>query len=102
VVVDSVGDLIFASTDATRLHGYLYALLQHFAVDGVTSLFTYETHDVGMPSMRVSTLADNIVLLGIELREDMRRTLRVVKARGIEHDLRAHQMRISREGVEIS
>jgi circadian clock protein KaiC len=103
VVLDSVGDLIDASTDETRLHGYLYALLQHFAVDGVTSLFTYEAPDVGLPSaIRVSTLADNILLLGIDLGKEVRRTIRIVKARATAHDLQARELKISSKGVQVS
>ena len=32
IVIDSLGDLANAASDPTRLHGYLYALVQHFAV----------------------------------------------------------------------
>lgn len=36
VVIDAVGDLLGAASDLQRLHSYLYALAQHFAVQGVS------------------------------------------------------------------
>ncbi len=102
VVIDAVGDLLGAASDMQRLHGYLYALSQHFAVQGVSSIFTYETTVTGEVERRLSALADNIVLLGLELEERRgRRTLRVMKARGIGHDLDVHELRITAKGVEI-
>lgn len=102
LAVDAVGDLLGAASDPERLHSYLYALSQHFAVQGVSSLFTYEllfSHEV---ERRLSALADNIVLLGLELQARRgQRTLRVVKARGISHDLDQHELRISGQGIEV-
>ena len=43
VVIDAVGDLVSAASDAQRLHDYVYALVQHFTVKGVTSILTFET-----------------------------------------------------------
>ena len=42
VVLDAVGDLSLASPDAQRTHDYLYALVQQFAVAGITALFLLE------------------------------------------------------------
>jgi circadian clock protein KaiC len=102
VVIDAVGDLLGAASDLQRLHGYLYALAQHFAVQGVSSIFTYETAASGDVERRLSALADNILLIGVELAERRGlRTLRVVKARGIAHDLDVHELRISGKGAEV-
>ena len=103
LVVDAVGDLLVAANDPQRLHSYLYALSQHFAVKGVTSLFPYETvlGTIGTET-RISALADNILLLGIELNgREGGRTLRVVKARGLHHDLNVHGLKITSKGVEV-
>lgn len=103
MVIDAVGDLLDAASDAHRLQNYLYALAQHFAVRGVTSLFHYETVDTGRIETRFSNLADNILLLGIELEDGRgRRTMRVVKARGVAHDLDIHELRIKESGVEVT
>ncbi len=102
VVVDAVGDLVAAANDTNRLHSYLYALTQHFAVSGVTSLFTYETTTTGDVEKRLSALADNILLLGVEVaKRRARRTIRIVKARGIKHDLDVEDLRITGKGVEV-
>ncbi|MDP9035257.1 MAG: AAA family ATPase [Myxococcota bacterium] len=102
VVFDAVGDLLSAVSDAQRLPDYLYALAQHFAVKGVTSLFHYETVAPGLAERRFSAFADNILLLGIKLKEGRaRRTMRIVKARGIEHDLHVHEVCITKSGVEV-
>lgn len=102
LVIDAVGDLLGAASDLQRLHSYLYALAQHFAVQGVSSIFTYEIVASGEIERRLSALADNIILLGLELEERRgRRTLRVVKARGIGHDLDVHEMRLTAKGAEV-
>jgi len=103
-VVDAVGDLLLASSDRQRLNNYLYALAQHFAVKGVTSLFPYETIGVGHElDTRMSALADNIILLGVELdKTQARRTLRVVKLRGTEHDMNVHELHISSHGCRVA
>ncbi|ANH67755.1 ATPase domain-containing protein [Mitsuaria sp. 7] len=103
LVVDAVGDLLMTTSDPQRLHSYLYALAQHFAVKGVTSMFTYETIGKDLfTETRMSALADNIILLGIQIEDrKARRTLRIVKARGIAHDLDEHELTISSSGVKV-
>lgn len=102
VAIDAVGDLLAAANDIQRLHNYLYALEQHFAVWGVTSILSYETLNNGEVESRLSRLADNIILLGIHLDARRgRRTIRIVKARGIEHDLDERDLRITSHGVEV-
>lgn len=102
IVIDALGDLVVAADDERRLHGYLYALAQHLTVKGATSLFTYEATYPELTATRLSALADNIFLLGIELHGGRgRRTFRVVKARGIAHDLDVREMRIAATGIEI-
>lgn len=102
VVIDSIGDLLGAASDHQRLHSYLYALTQHLAVEGVSGLFTYETVETTAIERRLSALADNIILLGMELSARRgARTLRIVKARGIPHDLDVHELKITGKGVEV-
>src|SRR5206468_12581612 len=43
LVIDALGDLASAATDPQRLHDYLYALVQHFAVSTITSVLNFET-----------------------------------------------------------
>ena len=103
VAIDAVGDLVAATNDVHRLHSYLYALSQHFAVNGVTSMFPYEIGANRERELRLSALGDNIIALGVEIEGGKgRRTMRIVKARGIDHDLDERQLRISGRGVEVS
>jgi circadian clock protein KaiC len=107
VVIDALGDLAIAAGDATRMHGYLYALVQHFAVRGVSSMFTLETDPPIMASDenngRLSHMTDNIVFLELRARDNVvGRTLRVAKARGIAHDLQARSVKINRDGLRVS
>jgi circadian clock protein KaiC len=103
LVVDAVGALITAATDMDRLHDYLYALTQHFAVMGVTSLLPLETFRVSNEArVRMSSVTDHLLELGIALEGDRaRRTLRVVKARGVAHDLDVHTLTITAHGLEV-
>ena len=107
VVIDAIGDLAIAADDATRLHGYLYALVQHFAVMGVTSMLTLETDppqlSIDADHGRLSHMTDNIVFLEIRARDGVvGRTIRVAKARGVAHDLQSRDLTIDGGGLRIT
>jgi circadian clock protein KaiC len=106
VVIDALGDLAIAASDPTRMHGYVYALVQHFAVMGVSSILTLETDPPIMARDemhgRLSHMTDNIVFL--EVRTDggtVRRALRVAKARGVAHDLQVREIQIGGGGLSV-
>jgi circadian clock protein KaiC len=107
VVIDSLNDLAAASKDPQRLHEYIYSLTQHFVVNGVTSIITFETTG-GLSESRAelagkfSNIADNIFLLGINGPPDYDRTICCIKARGVNHDLKPHTMQITSRGVKIN
>jgi circadian clock protein KaiC len=107
LVIDAVGDLVTAARDAQRLHDYLYALSQHFAVTGVTAVFTFETARPGITGgyaidAPFSHLSDNILLLELRIEEDStRRELRVLKTRGSAHDPRVRQVKITGDGLAV-
>lgn len=106
VVIDAIGDLAIAAGDPTRMHDYLYAMVQHFAVLGVTSVFTMETDPPIMTSDehhgRLSHMTDNIVFLDIRAKHGViGRTIRIAKARGIAHDLQERDIRIDASGMRI-
>ena len=108
VVLDAIGDLAISANNVDRLHDYLYALTQHFAARGVTSILTYETTggltDTGTNSQigRLSYMSDNILLLDIRRDKQIRREITCYKARGISHDLASHEMQISGRGIAVS
>jgi circadian clock protein KaiC len=77
LVIDALGDLASAATDAQRLHDYLYALVQHFAVSSITSILNFETAGNSISGDGVqnamSYLSDNVVLLTLDGEERTRR-----------------------------
>lgn len=107
VVIDAVGDLVMAASDSQRLHDYLYSLVQHFAVNGVTSLLTYESGismdgGVNMSEQRFSYMSDNVLAIALGGEERTRRTIRVVKTRNSAHDPVVRQLEISSAGARVT
>jgi len=106
VVIDALGDLAVAASDPTRMQDYLYALVQHFAVMGVSSMLTLETDPPVLTSTeshgRLSHMTDNIVFLELqEQNGSLARRLRIAKARGAAHDLQWRELQISAEGLRV-
>ncbi len=103
VVIDAVDDLVSSTSDHYRLLGYLYALAQHFVVRGISSLMTTElsqTHEERF-SGQISAVVDSIVKLDVDHQGDVgRRTLRIVKARGLSHDLNTREIKITSHGLQ--
>ncbi|HTB73060.1 MAG TPA: ATPase domain-containing protein [Polyangiaceae bacterium] len=104
VVIDAVGELVSSASDPQRLHDYLYALVQHFTVRGVTSMLMFEITGGGPDSWfeansasgRFSYMSDNIIILSTA-----RRRLSVVKARATLHDLGSHELEITGQGLRV-
>jgi circadian clock protein KaiC len=105
LVLDAVGDLASAATDPQRLHDYLYALVQHFAVRTITSVLNFETTGNTVPGTGVqnamSYLSDNVLLLTVDGEERTRRSLRVLKTRGSAHDTRVREVEIGAGGLRF-
>jgi circadian clock protein KaiC len=107
VVIDSIGDLAMSASDPQRLHDYLYALVQHFAVKSITAMFTLE---IGPRSIsdgsdsalgRVSYMSDNLIWLALKQIPETRRELTCTKSRGSEQSLDTHQFHIRKDGLHI-
>ena len=103
VVVDSVGDLVGAASDHQRLYSYLYALMQHFVARRVACVLTQTTTSIASPMEgQICALSDAIVRLDLEWHGDRaRRTLKIVKARGSNHELDVQDFRITSKGIEV-
>ena len=63
-------------------------MIQHFNVNGITSLLIRETpgqpstgYGLGDSEIKLSYMSDNIVVLSMDLKEKVKRTLAVLKAR---------------------
>jgi circadian clock protein KaiC len=105
VVIDAVGDLISATSDPQRLHDYIYALVQHFTVKGVTTILTYETAGLSPETWftdgQFSYMSDNIVFLSTDIKDRTRRSIVVIKARATKHDLAVHDAEITESGLRV-
>lgn len=105
VVIDALGDVQRASIDRQRFANLIYALMQWFAVENVTCLMTFEMSHFfevhGISEEQISNMSDNLVLLRFQQGAELRRTLRILKARGSAHDNREHEIRITRAGVAV-
>jgi circadian clock protein KaiC len=110
VVLDAIGDLSLASSDVHRTHDYLYALVQRFAVMGITALLLLEdvTHGpvsggspVASEFGRLSYMCDNLILLEIKRGERLDRRLSVYKTRGSAHDEAVHPVTITAQGLRV-
>jgi circadian clock protein KaiC len=103
VVIDSVGDLVGAASDLTRLYSYLYALMQHFVARRVACVLTQTTTATENPlEGQICAMSDAILRLNLEWQGNRaRRTLKIVKARGSNHELDVQDFHISAKGIEI-
>lgn len=106
LVIDALGDLATAASDPQRLHDYLYSLIQHFAARGVTSILTLESTEgfTGTSSLydqRFSYMSDNLIYLAWGSDKVDRRTMRIVKMRGSEHEYATREFEIDAHGVHI-
>jgi circadian clock protein KaiC len=108
IVVDAVGDLLLAAGDPQRVHDYLYAFTQHMARHGVTSILAFETgmgarhkDDSFTDLVRFSGITDCIILLDIEARDRLHRSVCVLKARNSSHDLAIRELEITAAGLRI-
>jgi circadian clock protein KaiC len=106
VVIDAIGDLAASTSERERLHDYLYALIQHLAVNEITSIFTFETAGQSVTGGELSAgpisyMADNLILLGMSGDQTMQRSIRVLKARGSAHDHTVRSMAIHADGIRV-
>jgi circadian clock protein KaiC len=103
VVIDSVGDLVGAASDLTRLYSYLYALMQHFVARRVACVLTQTTTLTANPMEgQICAMSDAILRLNLEwVGNRARRTLKIVKARGSDHELDVQDFHITAKGIEI-
>ena len=107
LVIDAIGDLATAAGDSQRLHNYLYSLIQHFAVRGVTTMMTLESGEdfTGVSrshDQRFSYMSDNLIYLAWSIEKVGRRTLRIVKMRGSAHEHAPREFAIDDRGARLT
>jgi circadian clock protein KaiC len=106
VLIDSLGDLVFAAGDESRYREYLYSLVQRCSRQGVSLLMTFELPDLfqvtRLSEMGVSHVSDNVVLLQYLRQPDaIRRTLTVIKTRASLHQPQVREFTITPKGITL-
>ena len=105
LVIDAIGDIATAASDVQRLHDYLYSLIQHFAVRGVTTILTLEVGDDSFGGMgtdpRFSYMSDNLIHLAWSTKNVEKRTIRIVKMRGSGHEHGIREFEINASGARV-
>lgn len=105
LVIDALGDLAGACGDPARFRNYLYAVVQHCAVENIACVLTLETANLlstdRISEGDISPICDNILLLQLQAEERTERTVRVLKTRGSGHDPAEHRLTISSQGPRV-
>jgi circadian clock protein KaiC len=105
VVIDALGDIQRVSIDRQRYANLIYSLMQWFAVENVTCMLTFEVSNlfevIGISDEQISNMSDNVILLRFQPGPELKRTLRIIKTRGSDHDNREHEIRITAEGLAV-
>jgi circadian clock protein KaiC len=107
VLIDSLSDLQYTTTDAVRFREFIYSLTQRLSRQGVSPIMTSELPDlfhVGrIAEYGISHLSDNVILLQY-LRADtrLRRTVTVLKSRATAHDPDVREFDITRDGIVLA
>jgi circadian clock protein KaiC len=106
VVIDSLGDLLFASPDDTRFREMMYSLCQRFARRGISLMMTHETAELfrvtRLSEIGMSHLADNVVVLQyLRAESEIKRALLVLKTRASDHHPEIREFKIQPEGIVL-
>jgi circadian clock protein KaiC len=107
IVMDSLKDIELATSDKVRYKDYIYALVNEFRRQGITSLLTSEVADMfgdfTVSEFGISFVTDNVILLRyVEMEGHIARALSVLKMRGSEHDKSVREYQITQQnGLEI-
>lgn len=106
LMVDSLGDLAFASTDPIRFREYVYSFVQRCSARGISVYLTMEVPDLfhlnRLSELGVSNMSDNVVLLQYLRGESkIKRAVTVLKTRASRHEPEIRQYRITSSGIEV-
>jgi circadian clock protein KaiC len=106
LMVDSLGDLAFASADPIRFREYVYSFVQRCSRLGISVYLTMEVPDLfyvsRLSEWGVSNMSDNVVLLQYVRSESaVRRAVTVLKTRASLHEPEIRQYTIGASGIVI-
>jgi circadian clock protein KaiC len=107
LVIDSLGDLAFASPDNVRFREYVYSLVQRCSRSGISLLMTMEIPDLfdvrQLSESGVSNMSDNVVLLQFVRRETkVKRSVTVLKTRAALHEPEIREYIIDKSGIVLA
>jgi len=106
VVIDSLGNLLFASPDDIRFRELMYSLSQRLARRGISLMMTHESTELfrvtQLSEIGMSHLADNVVLLQyLRAESEVKRALLVLKTRASDHHFEIREFKIRPEGIVL-
>jgi circadian clock protein KaiC len=106
LMVDSLGDLAFASPDHVRFREYVYSFVQRCSAQGISVYMTMEVPDLfhmsRLSEWGVSNMSDNVVLLQFLRGESqIKRAVTVLKTRASMHEPEIRQYRITADGIVV-
>jgi circadian clock protein KaiC len=106
LVIDSLGDLAFASPDHIRFREYVYSLIQRLSRMGVSVLMTMEVPDLfhlnRLSETGISNMSDNVVLLQfMRSQSRVKRALTVIKTRASLHEPEIREYVINQDGIVL-
>ena len=106
LVIDSLGDLSFASPDQIRLREYIYSLIQRCSRRGISVLMTMEVPDLfhlsRLSESGISNMSDNVILLQfLRSQSRVKRALTVLKTRASLHEPEIREYKITSDGFVV-
>jgi circadian clock protein KaiC len=106
LVIDSLGDLAFASPDQLRFREYIYSLTQRCSRRGISVLMTMEVPDLfhlsRLSESGISNMSDNVILLQfLRSQSRVKRALTVLKTRASLHEPEIREYRITAAGIVV-
>lgn len=106
VVLDSLGDLMFASPDNIRFREMMYSLSQRLSRRGISLMMTHESTELfrvtRLSEIGMSHIADNVVMLQyVRTESQVKRALLVLKTRASTQDPEIREFHIRPEGIVL-
>ncbi len=107
LVIDGVTSYSAALRDQVVYRDFFHAIIAYSKSRLLTTFFNYENPEflgisAYMPDFPVSSIVDNIVLLGlVEIGNSLRRSITVVKARGCQHEFDTREFVIGPGGIRL-
>jgi circadian clock protein KaiC len=106
VVIDSLGDLGFASPDDVRFREMVHSLSQRLARQGVSLMMTHESAELfrvsRLSEIGMSHISDNVILLQyVRAESEVKRALLVLKTRASAHHPEIREFHINPEGIVL-